>query len=130
MNKRIALGLDFGTESGRVILVDGESGRELATVVKNYPHGVIDSVLPNGKTRLEPEWALQHPMDYLTVAQDIIPEALKQAGVRAEDIVGIGVDFTSCTILPTRTDGKPLCLLDEFKDEPHAWVKLWKHHAA
>ncbi len=130
MNKRIALGLDFGTESGRVILVDVENGEELATVVKNYPHGVIDSVLPNGKIRLGPEWALQHPMDYLAVAQDIIPEALLKAGAGADDIVGIGVDFTSCTILPTLADGKPLCLLDEFKDEPHAWVKLWKHHAA
>ena len=130
MNKRIALGLDFGTESGRVILVDVENGEELATVVKNYPHGVIDSVLPDGKTRLGPDWALQDPMDYLTVAQDIIPEVLMQAGARAEDVVGIGVDFTSCTILPTLANGKPLCLVDKFKNEPHAWVKLWKHHAA
>ncbi len=128
--KRIALGLDFGTESGRVILVDVQTGEELATVVKNYPHGVMDTVLPDGKTALPPDWALQDPMDYVTVTQDIVPEALRQAGVSAEQIVGIGVDFTSCTILPTLADGRPLCTLEEFQSEPHAYVKLWKHHAA
>ena len=128
--KYVALGLDFGTESGRVILVDVRTGKELATVVKNYPHGVMDAVLPDGKTQLPPDWALQDPLDYLTVTQDIVPEALRQAGVTAEQIVGIGVDFTSCTILPTKSDGRPLCTLEEFRSEPHAYVKLWKHHAA
>ena len=103
-----------------VILVDIKNGDDLATVVKKDAHGVTDSVLPDGRTRLWPEWALQHPIDYLTVAQDIIPEALQKAGASVDDIVGIGVDVTSCTILPTWSSGKPLCLFDDFKDEPLA----------
>jgi len=128
--RNIALGLDFGTESARVILVDVKTGEELITVVENYAHGVLDKTLPDGKTKLKADWALQHPADYLTAIKKIIPQALAQAKIQPHEIIGIGVDFTSCTILPTTADGTPLCEIDRYSGNPHAWVKLWKHHAA
>ncbi len=127
---KFALGLDFGTESGRALLVDVSNGREVASAVLPYPDRVIDEKLPGTTIRLEPDWALQNPADYIETLRQAVPEALTQAGVRAEDVIGIGVDFTACTILPTRADGVPLCFLPEWKAHPHAWVKLWKHHAA
>ncbi len=125
----LTLGLDYGTESGRVMLVDASSGAELAWRVVPYPHGVMERSLPDG-TPLAPDWALQHPADYLHVLEEAVPAVLAEANVTAEQIVGIGVDFTASTPLPTRTDGTPLCTLPEFSGNPHAWVKLWKHHAA
>jgi L-ribulokinase len=130
MMSKFALGLDFGTESGRALLVDVANGREVASAVFNYPDRVIDEHLPGTSIRLGPDWALQNPNDYLAFLQHAVPEALKQAGVRGEDVIGIGVDFTACTVLPIKADGIPLCNLPEWKNNPHAWVKLWKHHAA
>lgn len=127
---KFSLGLDFGTESGRALLVDVRDGREVASAVMAYPDGVIDEKLPGATIRLGPDWALQNPNDYLTVLQTTVPQVLKQAGVRADDVVGIGVDFTACTVLPVTRDGTPLCNLPAWKNNPHAWVKLWKHHAA
>ncbi len=125
-----AIGLDFGTESARGLLVDLETGKEVATEVFTYPHGVIDEALPEGNVHLEPDWALQHPADYLEALRVLPPAILKIAGARPDDVIGIGMDFTSCTILPTDKNGAPLCLKDQFKANPHAWVKLWKHHSA
>src|SRR5438067_5456869 len=127
---KFALGLDYGTESARALLVDVADGREAGTAVAAYPDGVIDRQLPGSGVALGPEWALQNPRDYLTVLETIVPAARRAAGVDATDVVGIGIDFTSCTLLPTRGDGTPLCLVPELAAEPHAWVKLWKHHAA
>ncbi|MBI4673661.1 MAG: ribulokinase, partial [Chloroflexi bacterium] len=127
---KYSLGLDFGTESGRALLVDVSDGREVASAVFPYPAGVIDEKLPGTDIRLDPDWALQNPNDYLTVLRTAVPQVLKQAGVRADDVIGIGVDFTACTVLPVTRDGTPLCNLPEWKNNPHAWVKLWKHHAA
>ncbi|RKY59219.1 MAG: ribulokinase [Candidatus Latescibacterota bacterium] len=127
---RYAIGIDFGTESGRAVLVDVATGEEVATSVYTYRDGVIDEVLPDGKTRLEPDWALQNPQDYLETVYTTIPALLRESGARPEEVVGIGIDFTSCTMMPTLGDGTPLCFLGEFKSEPHAWTKLWKHHAA
>jgi len=124
-----AIGLDFGTESARGLLVDLQTGKEVATEVFDYPHGVIDEALPEGGVRLEPDWALQHPGDYVEALRVLPPALLKLAGADPDDVVGIGVDFTSCTILPAKKDGTPLCLKDEFKTNPHSWVKLWKHHS-
>ena len=125
---QFVLGLDYGTESGRIMLVRAEDGKEVAWNVVAYPHGVIDSQLPGG-IALGPEWALQYPGDYLAVLREV-PGVLKRAGITAGQVAGIGIDFTSCTILPTLRDGTPLCTLPEFAGRPHAWVKLWKHHAA
>jgi L-ribulokinase len=129
MTNKYSIGIDYGTQSGRVLLVDVETGREIATKVTSYKHGVIEDCLPGTEIKLGQDWAIQHPDDYLDVIKTI-PEVIKHAGVQGEDVIGIGVDFTSCTILPIKEDGTPLCFLDDYKDTPNAWVKLWKHHAA
>ncbi|HEY5156943.1 MAG TPA: ribulokinase [Anaerolineales bacterium] len=127
---KYAIGIDFGTESGRAVLVDVTDGREVATSVYTYSHGVIDETLPESDVRLEPDWALQDPEDYLRTFQNTVPAVLKESGVKPGDVIGLGVDFTACTMLPVKADGTPLCVLPEFRARPHAWVKLWKHHAA
>ena len=127
---KYTIGVDFGTESGRAVLVDVANGREIATAVYPYSHGVIDEKLPGTEIRLEPDWALQDPQDYLRVFKNTIPAVLKESGVKAENVIGIGIDFTACTMLPVKKDGTPLCDLPEYRNHPHAWVKLWKHHAA
>jgi len=128
-SRKCAVGIDFGTESGRVVIVDVANGEEVGSAVHQYADGVIDTVLPNGKTRLEHDWALQNPLDYIEVLKKAVPEALRQSGLSPDDIIGIGVDFTACTMLPAKADGTPLCALPEFRSVPNAWVKLWKHHA-
>ena len=131
-NRKVALGIDFGTESGRALLVDVTDGHEVATAVFDYENGVIDEALPveGEPVRLDPEWALQDPEDYLKALKVAVPAALKAGGVDPDDVIGIGIDFTSCTMLPTTADGTPLCMLPEFHRTPNAWVKLWKHHAS
>ncbi len=130
MTGKYTIGLDFGTESGRAVLVAVDSGEEIATAVLNYPDGVIDTALPGSGKKLEPDWALQNPMDYLRVVEKTIPEVLEKSGVNGADVIGIGTDFTACTMLPIDANGMPLCCNPQFADNPHAWVKLWKHHAA
>ena len=132
MSARYAIGVDFGTESGRAVLVDCDDGREVATAVYQYANGVIDERLPGPleHVELEPDWALQDPEDYLRTFERTVPAVLAEARVDPADVIGIGIDFTACTMLPTTADGTPLCLLDDLRGEPHAWVKLWKHHAA
>jgi L-ribulokinase len=127
---KYAIGVDFGTLSGRAVIVDVANGIELATSVHEYDDGVIDEYLPGTDIRLEPDWALQNPNDYIAVFRCAIPAVLKECSVDPADVIGVGIDFTACTMLPTKTDGTPLCLLPEWRDHPHAWVKLWKHHAA
>ena len=127
---KYAIGVDFGTESGRALLVDVAEGREVATAVHPYANGVIDERLPDSGIRLEPDWALQDPNDYIEVFKRAIPAVMKESGVKPEDVIGLGIDFTACTMLPTKADGTPLCFLPEWRSHPNAWVKLWKHHAA
>jgi L-ribulokinase len=128
--KKYAIGVDFGTESGRALLVEVATGKELATAVYKYSNGVIDEYLPGATIRLDPDWALQDPEDYIRTFQKAVPAVLKAAGVDPADVVGVGIDFTACTMLPVTATGAPLCTLPEFRRNPHAWVKLWKHHAA
>ncbi|WP_026342440.1 ribulokinase [Paenibacillus fonticola] len=130
MDLRYVLGIDYGTESGRVVLVDVRDGREIAWHATPYPHGVMDVELAGTGIKLGSEWALQHPRDYVDVLRLSVPEVLKNSGVHPEQIVGIGVDFTSSTILPVDQSGNPLCFTERYRREPHAYVKLWKHHAA
>ncbi|WNQ10036.1 ribulokinase [Paenibacillus aurantius] len=130
MNHKYAIGLDYGTESGRAVLVNLADGTEVAEHVTPYPHSVIDEELPESGIRLGYEWALQHPSDYLEVLKRSVPEVMRASGVNPADVIGIGIDFTACTILPIDGEGKPLCWHPELKDNPHSWVKLWKHHAA
>jgi L-ribulokinase len=123
------LGLDFGTESVRALIVDLR-GRELASAVAKYRHGQITESLPGSAKKLPPHYALQHPLDWLDSAAKATRAAVRQAKVGSNGVLGIGVDFTSCTMLPTKRDGTPLCLLKPFSAEPLAWPKLWKHHGA
>lgn len=123
------IGVDFGTLACRAVLADTADGREIVASSHDYPHGVMDRRLPNGKT-LPPDWALQHPGDYLQVLYKTIPEVIQKAGVPASRIAGLGLDFTASTVMPVKGDGTPLCFFKEYENEPHAYAKLWKHHAA
>ncbi len=129
-NRKYSLGIDFGSLSGRALLVEVDTGREVATAVRNYTHGFIEDVLPASGQRLPHDWTIQDPEDYIEVLRDTVPAVLKEAGVSPEDVIGVGIDFTACTCLPIDAEGTPLCFLPEFRKEPHAYVKKWKHHAA
>ncbi|MDR9856555.1 ribulokinase [Paenibacillus sp. VCA1] len=130
MSKKYTIGVDYGTQSGRAVLVDLADGREVADHVTPYPHHVIDEKLPGSGKKLDHDWALQHPADYIEVLRRSVPAVVRDSGVDPADIIGIGIDFTACTMLPVDGKGEPLCLKPEFQDHPHSWVKLWKHHAA
>ena len=129
---RYVIGVDFGTESGRAVLVDVADGRELGVDVYKYRNGVIDERLPDpdGDVTLGPDWALQDPNDYIETFKRAVPGVVAGAGIDPAAVIGIGIDFTACTMLPTKADGTPLCMLERYRRDPHAWVKLWKHHAA
>jgi L-ribulokinase len=127
---KYTIGIDFGTLSGRASVVNVDNGQLLATAVHEYNDGVIDEYLPGTIIDLEPDWALQNPQDYMDVCRVAIPEVLHESGVDPKDVIGVGIDFTSSTMLPTKKDGTPLCFLPEWRSNPHSWVKLWKHHAA
>lgn len=128
------LGLDFGTESGRVAVVRARDGALAGEAVVPYADGVISDRLPiPGGRALPPEWALQNPRDYLAVVERGVPRALRAAGLAgkaAERVIGLGTDFTCSTPLPARRDGAALAEIPALRRDPHAWVKLWKHHAA
>ncbi|MER5895388.1 ribulokinase [Streptomyces sp. NPDC001876] len=123
------MGVDFGTLSGRAVVVRVRDGAELATAVHDYPHGVIDRNLPGTGASLPPDWALQHPQDWVDVLRHAVPAAVAAAGIDPVSVIGIATDFTACTVLPTLGDGTPLAET-ALADRPHAWPKLWKHHAA
>lgn len=127
--KSYVIGIDYGTLSARAVLLSVSTGEELAEAVCSYSFGVMDSTLPSGKG-LPPLFALQHPKDYTDALQNTVHEVLRKAKVDPMEIAALGIDFTSCTVLPVTEDGTPLCFLPEFADEPHAYAKLWKHHGA
>ncbi|OLZ45800.1 ribulokinase [Amycolatopsis keratiniphila] len=126
----LVVGVDFGTLSGRAVVVRVRDGAELGSAVSEYRHGVIDRILPQTGHGLPPDWALQVPSDYVDVLRTAVPEAVRAAGADPADVIGIGTDFTACTMVPTTADGTPLCELPEFAGDPHAYVKLWRHHSA
>ncbi len=130
MSRVCCIGVDYGTESGRVLVLDARSGEQLGVSVVRYPSVVIDRELPGTGEPLPADWALQDPDDWMTVLSDGVPEALSRAGVAREEVAGLGIDFTSCTVLPVTEAGVPLCRLDAWRERRHAWPKLWKHHAA
>jgi L-ribulokinase len=125
-----ALGVDFGTESGRALLLDLRTGQEAAVSEVAYAHGVIDRELPSTGEQLPPDWALQHSDDWIAVLDTAIPAVLEQVPQAREAVVGLGVDFTSCTVLPVSADGVALFTQERWRSRRHAWPKLWKHHAA
>ncbi|MDM7991174.1 ribulokinase [Arthrobacter sp. zg-Y877] len=124
------VGIDYGTLSGRAVVVRVQDGAEMGSAVHAYRHGVMDTVLAATGEPLPPEWALQVPADYREVLQQAVPAAVRAAGVAPESIIGVGTDFTACTMVPTTADGTPLNELPGLEDRPHAYVKLWRHHAA
>lgn len=126
---KLALGLDFGTESVRALLVDLR-GREHGVAITKYRHGQLTATLPGTGEKLPPDFALQHPQDWLDSAASAVRAALRLAKANGADVTGIGVDFTSCTMLPALADGTPLCLTEKWRGERFAWPKLWKHHGA
>jgi len=127
--KTCALGIDFGTESARALLIDAQTGEIIATAVEPYPNGVIDTALPGGAP-LGPDWALQNPSDWLHALESTVRRVLAESGVDPQTVRGIGIDFTSCTVLPVKENGAPLSLFPAWRPAPNAWPKLWKHHAA
>ncbi len=127
---KYTIGVDYGTESGRAVLVNVATGEEAASAVHPYGDGVIDTHLPGSDSPLPPDFALQNPQDYIAVLEETIPAVLRASGVAAEDVIGIGTDFTACTMLPIDARGDPLCSLPQWRNNPYAWVKIWKHHAA
>src|SRR4051812_31730 len=128
--EQFVVGVDFGTLSGRAVVVRVSDGAELGAGVHEYAHAVIDDQLPATGKRLPPEWALQVPDDYREVLRTAVPAAVAAAGIDPAQVIGIATDFTACTMVPTVADGTPLNEVDGLADRPHAYVKLWKHHAA
>ena len=128
-SEKYVIGVDYGTLSGRAVVVRVSDGAELGAGVLNYPHAVMDNKLASTGASLPPEWALQDANDYVAVLKSAVPEALAAAGISASDVIGIATDFTACTMVPVIEDGTPMSNLPEFNSRPHAYVKLWKHHA-
>jgi len=124
------VGVDFGTLSGRAVVVRVSDGAELGSAVEEFSHAVIERELPATGAALPAQWALQDPEDWLDVLRRAVPAALDAAGVAPEQVMGIATDFTASTPLPVLADGTPLCRLPDLADRPHAYPKLWKHHAA
>ncbi len=125
------IGVDFGTESGRVLVLDLTGGAELAVEVVPYQHGVIDRSLPGGGEPLSDDWALQHPSDWTDVIEQGVPAAVRAAGVSAD------ADRRDRRRLHLVHGAAGRCRRDaavpdrpRWRDRRHAWPKLWKHHAA
>lgn len=125
-DRRYTIGLDFGTLSARAVIADVSDGSLLPyESIFTYPHAVITSL---GGKQLPPNYALQHPLDYVNALDFLISDLISKSNVSASEIIGIGIDFTDCTVFPVDKDLTPLCLLEKYKNEPHAYAKLWKHH--
>ena len=127
---KYVIGVDYGTLSGRSLLVRVSDGYEMASAVHEYSNAVLEDILPKTGKKLPPDWALQVPSDYVDVLKETVPAVLKSSGINPSDVIGISTDFTACTVLPVTVDGTPLCELAQFEENPHAYIKLWKHHSA
>jgi L-ribulokinase len=127
---RYVIGVDYGTLSGRALVVRVSDGAEVGTATFEYPHGVMDSVLAETGATLPPDWALQVPSDYIDVLKNAVPEAIRVSGIDSSQVIGMGTDFTASTPMPVLADGTPLNEVPEYAARPHAYVKLWKHHSA
>src|ERR1700753_695941 len=129
-DERYVIGIDFGTLSGRAVVVRVGDAAEMRSAVHSYPHAVMERKLETSGEPLPRDWALQDPQDYIEVLKHAVPDALRTSDVSPEDVIGVGTDFSAPSPLPVRADGTPLSVTSEFADRPHAYVKLWKHHAA
>lgn len=129
MNEKYVIGIDYGTLSARAVICRVRDGEIMAEHMCPYPHGVMSSALPDG-TPLPPNWALEHPQDYVDALHITVHGALNKAHIPAQDVIGMAIDFTAGTVLPLDKNGVPLCFDPQYASRPHAWMKLWKHHAA
>src|SRR3954454_20346204 len=100
LSEALVVGVDFGTLSGRAVVVRARDGAELGSAVYPYPHAVIEEALPATGEKLPPSWALQDPEDYRGVLRHAVPEAIRRAGIDPDDVVGIATDFTASTPMP------------------------------
>jgi len=128
MRPAYTIGLDYGTNSVRTVIVDTANGREIATAVWGYAHGTQGVILSR-----DPNLARQHPRDYVTGAEITLKEALAQArrnvpGFRPDQVIGIGVDTTGSTPIPVDAAGQPLAFQKAFAHDPAAMAWLWKDH--
>lgn len=127
--KKYTVGIDFGTLSARAVLMNAESGEIVTSAVCEYSHGVMDRELPCGK-RLPPRTALQDAEDYVKALSYTVKAVISKSEIAPEEVIGVGVDFTGCTIMPVDRNMRPLSAIPEYSEEPHAYVKLWKHNSA
>lgn len=128
MSEKYSIGLDFGTLSARAVIANVKNGKTLPyESIFIYPHAILNKI---EDTKLPANYALQHPKDYIDALKFLICDILENNSVDKNSIIGIGIAFTDCTVFPINKDFIPLCLTDKYKDEPHAYSKLWKHHAA
>ena len=123
-----SIGIDFGTGSGRAFLINTENGEIVEQFIKTYTHGTIEGELDGQK--LPQSYALQNANDYMEVIEEGIPAILAKTQIAPNEIVGIGIDFTSSTVVFVDGNMEPIHNKEGFKDNPHAYVKLWKHHGA
>jgi len=128
--RKFTIGIDFGAEKAQAILVDVNNGKIAASSGYKYSHGVIRDKLPGSNVELEPDWALQHPGDYINALKRVVPKLLDESKIDPSQVIGIGIDFAGSTVIPTTADGTPLALIDDYKEDPHAWPKFYQHHAA
>ncbi len=139
---KYVIGLDYGTLSARAVLVSVNDGSVIAESVYSYPHGILRSVAKSisdgadlsggeeGCTELPADYALQEIDDYINAMYHTVREVVEKSNCQAENVIGIGIDATSSTFLPLLESGKPLCKTEQFRENPHAQLKLWKHHGA
>ena len=121
-NEQFVIGVDYGTLSGRAVVVRVRDGKELGSGVFDYPHAVVTGELPEDTAggagiRLPGEWALQVPDDYRDVLRHAVPAAIADAGVDPAAVVGIATDFTACTMVPVKADGTPLNELPGYRGQ-------------
>lgn len=128
-SEKYVIGLDYGTLSGRAVLVSVSSGEEIAESVYPYPNGILRT-LPGAKEPLPADFALQEIDDYVEAMYHTIRAVVEKSGCKPEEVIGIGIDATSSTFLPLMENGEPLCKSGQFRTDPHAQLKLWKHHGA
>ena len=123
------LGIDYGTLSARAVLMSCRDGSVLASSTMEYPHAVMETSLPDG-TPLPPSWALEDAEDYLLALKKTVREVMKTSGIPKEAVIGLSIDFTSCTLVAADREKRALSSLERFSSRPHAYTKLWKHHGA
>lgn len=124
------IGIDYGTQSARAQVTAVKDGQARGEAVYPYPHGVMSRQLPDGTPLEGGDWSLAHPEDYWNALTVLVPEAMKAAGVCARQIVGLSIAATAYSMLPVDQNLVPLCFQPKFESQPHAYLKLWKHHRA